>query len=658
MSIHTLPVRMFHRRSRSNKNNGSPRAHAAGTTCTSRTGFERSSVFLFLGLAVLTTWLQYQYLLSWKLLLLEDDSIMQLNNSLTVLEETNNDEKHGPLLPSSGRFHSETFASAPYSSHLGRRLVLVPLSEAGAYNACNDKILHLSCVKTIILTRTITQRSVVPVVNQLYPQFCKAVFEKQVEKLFYEEKGSRPQQIDRAEASLCLQTGRTVGALVETIVEEKASDEDGKVVTKVVNEHIVRHLLAKDAHFIAATLLGVNKSSSYRIVDRASIVMTQTYLPFSRDHNEWRRKDGNRGNFIWQYGATRMINPYTTQIFRKDELEWLQKKNFSALVLADANGLDLDDKKSVSSRVGMRGLYDLVVKVNAPTIFLGIGIQKSFEGSASSTPNTSTTNDAFDYRLFDHQIKMLKEIEKHQTSPAIAVRGELTKRTCENSGITHCVALGCPSLAISTEPNLGAKLESNWKALLERVSRNERIKLGITIPKRIPTGEHQAVLEQLMRIAQQHESSIVLQTRNDPQLLEAVNETSANNRVIFDNVEEWLNFTASCDLVLTPRIHSGMASLVSATPVVVISMDHRIDELVNAMLIPKLSLPEFQNAVSKSGNILNNVLRSLRVDFALFEENRRKRLASYVKILNQVGLEMNPSLLNIVHLSKTEAQKW
>jgi len=98
-----------------------------------------------------------------------------------------------------------------------------------------------------------------------------------------------------------------------------------------------------------------------------------------------------------------------------------------------------------------------------------------------------------------------------------------------------------------------------------------------------------------------------------------------------------------------------MASLASATPVVVISMDHRINELVDAMLIPNLSLQEFQKAeedAQDSGNILSYVLKSVDVDYTAFENNRRKRLASYVEILKQAGLEMNPSLLDIVNKAK------
>jgi len=67
-----------------------------------------------------------------------------------------------------------------------------------------------------------------------------------------------------------------------------------------------------------------------------------------------------------------------------------------------------------------------------------------------------------------------------------------------------------------------------------------------------------------------------------------------------------------------------MASLASATPVVVISMDHRINELVDAMLIPNFSLQEFRKAeedAQDSGNSLSYVLKSVDVDYTAFENN-------------------------------------
>jgi len=525
-------------------------------------------------------------------------------------------------------------AATPSNSRI---VALIPLSDHGAYNACNDNILHLSCLTTIILDdEAAVDRLpvVVPVANQLYTQFCDTVFSKEQE-IQFQQTGALLEQVERAEANLCLQAGRTVGALVEATT---------------TMDTILNHLPADYADHVAQMLLtdDNNNSNNYRIVHRSSILMTQTYWPFSTEHNKWRRSDENRGNFVWQFGATRMINPYTTQIFTWAEYNWMHWKdvNFSAVVLADANALDLDDEER--SKEGIQRLKEMVKNSNLPTILLGIGIQKMFENSTSSVNSI----DSFHDKLFDHQAEYLKEIEKHQTIPAMSVRGELTKKACENSGISHCVALGCPSLTISTEANLGAKLQANWQNLLERVERKERIKLGLVMPAHVPTGEHEAVVNQLLKIAhsQHHDTSIVIQDRFDDSLLKAVDEGSVE-RVTFDNIEEWLNFTAGLDLVLSPRIHGSMAGLASATPVAVIAMDYRIKELVDAMLMPKLSLQEFRQATNDAkddGDILSHVLKSVDVDYAAFEDNRKKRLASYVEILKHAGLEMNPSLLDIV----------
>ena len=48
------------------------------------------------------------------------------------------------------------------------------------------------------------------------------------------------------------------------------------------------------------------------IVERKTVAFWGWYRPPSVSAVKVRQMNGNCGNFMWAYGATRMINPYTT----------------------------------------------------------------------------------------------------------------------------------------------------------------------------------------------------------------------------------------------------------------------------------------------------------------------------------------------------------
>ena len=51
----------------------------------------------------------------------------------------------------------------------------------------------------------------------------------------------------------------------------------------------------------------------------------------------------------------------------------------------------------------------------------------------------------------------------------IAVRGDVSLRTCLNSGLSSCVSLGCPSLMLSPDTALGSVLHAKWAELRKRL---------------------------------------------------------------------------------------------------------------------------------------------------------------------------------------------
>jgi len=155
----------------------------------------------------------------------------------------------------------------------------------------------------------------------------------------------------------------------------------------------------------------------YHIVERKEVFMDGRYLPSNKENNARREKDGNKGNFVWQYGATNLVNPYTTR--------FMKEKNFNtrAYILASANLFLMNsgspkNEKSMASRA--ESLAKRAAEFDLPSIVLGIGIQVKFE----EVKDISTLN----MDGHDEYKRLLFEFGSRQQSKAIAVRGDATER--------------------------------------------------------------------------------------------------------------------------------------------------------------------------------------------------------------------------------------
>ena len=68
---------------------------------------------------------------------------------------------------------------------------------------------------------------------------------------------------------------------------------------------------------------------------------------------------------------------------------------------------------------------------------------------------------------------------------------------CENEGIMHCVSLGCPSLTIARDANLGRTLQERWQTTVAKLMCKEKIKVGLTLPALQPN-KHKELYEMLL----------------------------------------------------------------------------------------------------------------------------------------------------------------
>ena len=139
---------------------------------------------------------------------------------------------------------------------------------------------------------------------------------------------------------LCVQAGPTVGALLLSSVFGSNTTKDHFLLGPSAINNIKNHLTERIHH-------GSDDDIEIKIVDRKVIKMAPTYHhPATPDVIKRRQNDGNYGNMIWQYGATRMINPYTVKI----EAGISKQIPVSAFVIASANSLRIPFEPNMPCR--------------------------------------------------------------------------------------------------------------------------------------------------------------------------------------------------------------------------------------------------------------------------------------------------------------------
>mmetsp|Transcript_27495 Transcript_27495/g.32089 ORF Transcript_27495/g.32089 Transcript_27495/m.32089 type:complete len:997 (-) Transcript_27495:203-3193(-) len=429
---------------------------------------------------------------------------------------------------------------------------------------------------------------------------------------------------------LCLQVGPTVGAVVTSRRTSEPNGGEVTLISSAMAETFVQQLEKR--------MVEESNDIEFEIINRKIIGMHGRYLPSTPEAKVTRTRDGNIGNFIWAFGATRMMNPYTT------EIKEYNSNSISALIIASANILNLAPETAPADyEIMMKNLNPItnaVRNINKPTIVLGIGIQAEF----------ANIEEIKRIKLYDHQVTFMNQIAERSTGKSVSVRGEFTETACINAGVENCISLGCPSLSISRSPNLGQVLETKWNNVEANLKSGQSMRLGITLPAITPVDDpkYQKIVGMLFSLCEAHDCYFIMQARYDrPQLLKYAGDRINKEKILYFNeeVDGWFEFIRTLDFVVSTRIHGGMAGISNEVPTVIIPTDLRILELINAMVLPHIS---FEDAIGKDFTSLDEIMEAAGRDFTAFETNRRNRLKEYKRMLESIGVEMDPALIDII----------
>ena len=132
-------------------------------------------------------------------------------------------------------------------------------------------------------------------------------------------------------------------------------------------------------------------------------------------------------------------------------------------------------------------------------------------------------------------------------------------RICENSGFTHCLSMGCPSLTISRNMNLGAILEDKWNQVLQVLKKggteSKSLKVVLTLPAlKMMNEDYGYALDLLMSIFAQHDCYFIVQTNSDRGQLMTYTKGIINKSKVLeydDHVEPWFDFMKTVDFVVS-----------------------------------------------------------------------------------------------------------
>lgn len=235
-------------------------------------------------------------------------------------------------------------------------------------------------------------------------------------------------------------------------------------------------------------------------------------------------------------------------------------------------------------------------------------------------------------------------------SANIGVRGEFTRRVLEEHGLgDSAVVLGCPSLFINPDPQLGRKIEARltaggprriavaaghqaWRHLSRIESSLCRLMAetgGVYIT--------QSPLEMVMlgrgdfaSIASSEQAAVRNIVGSD--LSPEVFETWANQYArVFFSVSAWMEYLRRYDFVIGSRIHGIMLGLQAGLPSLCIAHDSRTRELCETMCVPFVMASDIAGGATRS-----DILRLYEFDGSAFDSNRAT-LASKFSSFFDVG---------------------
>lgn len=348
--------------------------------------------------------------------------------------------------------------------------------------------------------------------------------------------------------------------------------------------------------------------------------------------NLFRSVGFNTGNLVYMYAVTEHIQSEKKFFGWKVDADLINNE-FDVMVFVVVNQLHPQKDMSI--------LAELFESINIPSFIIGLGAQASnFNEDLVFTKGT--------LRFID----LIKEKCSH-----ISVRGEYTASILTKYGAKNVIATGCPSNFINFDPNLGDKIVTKKNSIkLLVVNNNIRESMDGFLSNIITYYEYNEYKD--LKFIMQEPKLVLDFCRNKTtsiyykQVIQKINNTimkkyiyedvetfSINNFEIFFNVESWMEYLLRFDLSLGTRMHGNMIALQSGIPIVFLTHDARLEEMVSIMKLPSISFNDVKNLTK-----VEEMLDLIKFNPKVYNQNRRLLAKKFYDIYTFHNLNIHKGL--------------
>lgn len=302
----------------------------------------------------------------------------------------------------------------------------------------------------------------------------------------------------------------------------------------------------------------------------------------------------------------------------------------------------------VGEHVNLGMFVDNFEKLNTTVTAIGLGAQSGMNGSIPNVPEGT--------------LKWLAAMARKAKSdrPNIGVRGPFTKKVLDHYGFAdNTEVLGCPTLFINPNKNLGELIASNVKPI-------KRVAVTAGHQK----WQHLKLLEQsLVNMVTATQGSYVAQSafemvalcRGEAETLEketfdecksylmpdvddeAFIEWTRSFGDVFFDISHWMEHYRKFDFVVGLRIHGVMLALQAGIPALCIVHDSRTLELCETMMVPYVKAGDFIK-----GMHIEDLQESFNFDPVAFDKNRMALGNRYLSFLEENGVTPTEHLVSLI----------
>lgn len=361
-----------------------------------------------------------------------------------------------------------------------------------------------------------------------------------------------------------------------------------------------------------------------------SSIKNSSLLPTEKLYNATGQ---NSGNLAFHFAVEQMVHTsQNSSGWGSDTSELSQKKGIAILPCAN----------QVGAHANYGWLADKVSTLPESVIALGLGAQAGTSGNIPEVPEGT--------------IEWVKAMgDKSLTHKAnIGVRGNFTKKVLEHYGAAEKVeVLGCPTLFLNPDKDLGAKIAEKMTTFPKRVA----------VPSGHQKWHHLAKIEQsLAHIVTETDGSYIGQspfemfklTRGEVTQLEAEHFKECKNYImpfasdeyfirwcnrhgnLFFDIPNWMEHYRKFDFIVGPRIHGAVLGLQVGIPSLCIVHDSRTLELCETLKVPYVMAGEIIKGCS-----LEQLWEKVQFNAKEFTENRTKLASKFCNFFESNGVKYN-----------------